>query len=175
MPKDSGEKITGKTKKFKHQKWTAAEDAQLYKLLMGQYAVNWDNIAKLMYNKNARQCKDRWNYYLSPSVNNGDWTPEDDMLLNQKVKELGTKWKEISTYFVGRTNTNCKNRWLAMQREKIKNRTRDEINNQTNPAQPNIQEHDSNEVSFTELPNFDTSQFDFNSAFTDHNLDVFEL
>lgn len=174
MQKVNNEKSTGKVKKFKHQKWTAAEDAQLYKLLIGQYSVNLDNVAKLMYNRNARQCKDRWNYYLCPTVNNGDWSHEEDELLNQKVKELGTKWKEISTFFIGRTNTNCKNRWLAMQREKMKSINSAENANVAPPAgqiDPNSNQNTPG-IGNMQLQN---TPYDFDDAFTDHDLELFEL
>lgn len=108
------------TKKHKHHKWTPEEDAALVKILSQTKVYNWDMIAKKMYNRNARQCKERWFYYLSPDVNNGEWTHEEDQLLISKVKEYGTRWQKIAQFFKGRTNTNCKNRWLAMKREESK-------------------------------------------------------
>lgn len=83
--------------------------------------INWCEIAKQMNTgKNARQCHDRWLNYLSPSVDNGPWTEEEENLLIQKYNEMGPKWKKISSFFKSRTDTNLKNRWKLMQRRKRK-------------------------------------------------------
>lgn len=105
--------------KNKHFKWTPLEDELLIRIVSNMKPVDWDKVSNLMGNRNVRQCKDRWNYYLSPDVNNGEWTEEEDNLLREKVKEFGTKWKIIASFFTGRTNTNFKNRFLAMKREKM--------------------------------------------------------
>lgn len=104
-------------KKSHKAKFTAEEDAKLKKLVNLNGPNNWYQISLNFVNRNPRQVKERWEYYLSPNVNNGPWTPEEDFLLVRKVNELGTKWKLIAQYFIGRTNTACKNRFLAMQRE----------------------------------------------------------
>lgn len=104
--------------KHQHHKWTPEEDEKLMKIISSSKKIDWNIIAKKMHKRNARQCKDRWYYYLRPDVNNGEWSAEEDELLKEKVKELGTEWQKIAKFFNQRTNTNCKNRWLAMQREK---------------------------------------------------------
>ena len=103
-------------KKCRHYKWSESEDAMLRRLVNKAKVPNWNTIAKRFHNRNARQCKDRWNYYLSPNVNNSEWTEEEDKLLFEKFEEFGTKWSAIAKFFNNRTNTNVKNRWLAIHR-----------------------------------------------------------
>jgi hypothetical protein len=42
----------------------------------------------------------------------GNWTPEEDMILKNKVAEYGLKkWKEIATFLPGRIGKQCRERW----------------------------------------------------------------
>jgi hypothetical protein len=66
--------------------------------------------------RNARQCRDRWDSYLSPSVRNGPWTPQEEQLLTELVRQHGSSWKRIATFFPSRTDINVKSRWQLMQR-----------------------------------------------------------
>lgn len=109
------------SKKHKHFKWTPEEDALLINIVNSSNSLDWEVISSKMFKRNARQCKERWLYYLCPEVNNGVWSKEEDELLRQKVQEYGSKWQKITQFFKGRTNTNCKNRWIAMKREAQKN------------------------------------------------------
>ena len=95
----------------------------LKELVMANGTNKWSFIASRFTNRNVRQVKERWEYYLSPSVNNGPWTAQEDKLLLEKYHELGSKWTAISHFFVGRTNTCCKNRFLAMKRATEKEQT----------------------------------------------------
>ena len=118
--------------KFKHHKWDNVED-QLLKMLVSQqncqeHQIDWSTISKNMPNRSVRQCKERWEKYLSPSVNNGPWSKEDDALLLKKYEEFGSRWSTIATFFTGRSNTNVKNRWLMLDREKKRNQDTYKIN-----------------------------------------------
>ena len=103
--------------KRKHYKWSYEEDRKLIDLV-NKYSSNpnWDEISAQFPNRNTRQCQERWSYYLSPDVNNGPWTKEEDELLLEKYREFGSRWVHIAQFFKGRTNTNCKNRYLAINR-----------------------------------------------------------
>ena len=104
------------TKKFKKSKFTPDEDQKLRELVDPSGRNDWSEIAKHFTNRNARQVKERWEYYLTPDVNNGPWTPEEDQILIAKFQEFGSKWTAISKFLPTRTNTCCKNRYLAMMR-----------------------------------------------------------
>lgn len=100
-----------------HSKFTAEDDDRL-KELVAEYGDNaWLKIAELMPGRNSRQCRERWMNYLSPSLNTQEWTTEEDTLLIQKQKELGTSWVRISKFFEGRTDQMCKNRFFMLKRK----------------------------------------------------------
>jgi hypothetical protein len=85
---------------------------------VAQHGLNWPLIAFLMLDRNARQCRDRWFHYLAPGLNHEPWTSEEDALLLQKFRELGSKWAKIAKFFPGRTRENCRNRLYALERRK---------------------------------------------------------
>lgn len=102
--------------RHRHNKWSTSEDNMLKSLVQSTKKLNWFEISRKMQNRNPRQCQERWEYYLSPFVNNSPWTPQEDALLLQKFKEFGSRWTVIARFFYNRTNTNVKNRFLAMVR-----------------------------------------------------------
>ena len=91
-----------KTKSVRKQKFSPDEDEKL-KVLVRQYGVDWKIISAVMKNRSPRQCRDRWKNYLSPDVNNNPWTPQEDALLIEKIKEFGRQWATIAKFFPQRT------------------------------------------------------------------------
>ena len=100
-------------------KFTVSEDHQLVKLVEELGTQDWNVIASKMENRNARQCRERWENYLSPSVNRAPFTPEEDLLLMQKYQELGAKWVSISKSFNNRTDISVKSRWMVLKRRNV--------------------------------------------------------
>ena len=96
------------------RKFTNEEDEKLKNLVSTYGAGDWRNIAAHMDNRNARQCRERWKHYLSPSVSNGPWTESEDELLREKYNELGSQWSRIAKFFPTRTDITVKNRWISM-------------------------------------------------------------
>ena len=100
-----------------HSKFSEEEDEHLKEVVsrLGEY--DWNLISKEMPGRNARQCKERWSYYLSPSLNTSPWTQEEDNLLLSKQRELGSKWVKISKFFHHRTDAMVKNRFQVLMRK----------------------------------------------------------
>jgi hypothetical protein len=109
---DKTQKQSRKTK----SKFTQEEDSLLVGLIQQFEIFNWHSISHHMKTKNARQCQERWNSYLKPSINANEWTLEEDELLLNKYEEVGAKWVKISKNFSNKTDVQCKNRFLTLQR-----------------------------------------------------------
>ena len=97
-------------------KFTPAEDAVLKDLVAQHGERNWKLIASNMVNRNARQCHDRWTFYLSPDVNHSPWTQEEEEKLVTLICKLGPHWVQIARFFAGRTDTQIKNKWNVIKR-----------------------------------------------------------
>ncbi|OHT04873.1 Myb-like DNA-binding domain containing protein [Tritrichomonas foetus] len=98
-------------------KFTLVEDRRLSKLVHLYGEKNWEIIADLMRGRTVRQCRERWQHYLSPNVVNLPWTPEEDELLEQKFAEFGSSWKKIAEYFPNRNYIQLRNRFSLKKRQ----------------------------------------------------------
>ena len=112
--------MSGKQKS--RRSFTIEEDQNLTKLVE-KYGdkCNWKKIAQKMPNRDARQCRDRWNHYLSPYNNSSDWKIEEDQLLMKLYDENGRKWSSFKSQFPGRTAVNIKSRWYKLNQKTLKN------------------------------------------------------
>ena len=105
-----------KPQQIVRRKFTAEED-EFLRGLVAQYGTSdWSIIASRFPNRNARQCRERWKNYLQPGVENPQWTPDEDKLLIEKVRELGSQWTKIAKFFHARTDINVKNRWVHFKK-----------------------------------------------------------
>ena len=104
----------------KHR-WTQREDELLRKGVEDFGTKNWTKIAEGIPGRKSRQCRERWTECLNPTRKRSPWTQEEDKLLKEKQKELGTKWSTIVTFFPGRTANDIKNHYHSLQRKKSQN------------------------------------------------------
>ena len=111
-----GDVSRGNTKNHIRNMFSPAEDVTLIHLVK-THGENWFLISSLMPNRNVRQCRERWNNYLKPSVNRNPFTEDEDKLLLEKVKELGGQWKKIVPFFINRTVIQVKNRYSCLLRK----------------------------------------------------------
>ena len=91
------------------KRFTPEEDAKLKALCIE--SKNWEEVAKQMPGRTARQCRDRYNVSLKNYIIKKPWTEEEDEIIIQKYHEIGPKWVAISSFLVGRSGNNVKNRW----------------------------------------------------------------
>ncbi|OHT03665.1 hypothetical protein TRFO_28849 [Tritrichomonas foetus] len=103
------------TESYDHRnKFTRAEDQKLLLLIGETGPRKWKAIARRMPGKTSRQCRDRYMNYLRDGIVNSKWTDEEDRLLIEKVKEIGTHWSRLTHFFCGRSANNLKNRWYTV-------------------------------------------------------------
>ena len=50
----------------------------------------------------------------------GEWTAEEDQIIEQGVAEIGTKWSEIVKRLPGRTDNAIKNHWNSALRRELR-------------------------------------------------------
>lgn len=87
------------------------EEDKVLREAVAKYGENWELISREVQGRSVRQCRDRWNKYLSPQVNDRIWVDEEDDRLLELIEQIGTKWARISQYFPGRSDINIKNRY----------------------------------------------------------------
>ncbi|ORX62281.1 hypothetical protein DM01DRAFT_1331728 [Hesseltinella vesiculosa] len=111
-------------------RWTEYEDSILrYSVL--EYAnvtdsqgraqpIPWNRIAERIPNRTGIQCQARWTEALDPYVRKGKWGTEEDELLRSGVDEHGRCWIRIAESIPGRTQRQCRTRWMQLQCKQTK-------------------------------------------------------
>lgn len=106
------------------------EDKLILKLVEIIGENNWVDIAKYMkkknFDRNSRQCRDRYYHYLNPNINKLTWSKEEDDLLLEKVENEGKKWKKFEKFFHRRTEVQLRNRYNLLARKIEKNEKKKE-------------------------------------------------
>jgi hypothetical protein len=94
--------------------FTTEEDARLIEVVNSLGLMHgWDLIAAHLSGRTARQCRERWIEYLSPSIRVGPWTQSEDQMLLDEISKVGHKWTVIAQVFNGRSSSDIKNRWYS--------------------------------------------------------------
>jgi Myb-like DNA-binding domain len=100
--------------KAKH--WNEVEDALLKKLVKCYgHPTPWPEIAEYFEGKSDVRCRERFSDYLSPAINKGTWTSQEDQTLLELVAIHGVgKWSQIREGLPGRTDRACLARFKAL-------------------------------------------------------------
>jgi hypothetical protein len=110
----------------KHRRgpWTTAEDQQLLELVHSQGATNWVRISQLINTRSPKQCRERFHQNLKPSLNLDPITPEEGVLIEKMVAEMGKRWAEIARRLHNRSDNAVKNWWNGgmNRRRRLENR-----------------------------------------------------
>jgi len=78
--------------------------------------INWIQIANQLGNKyTSIQCHQHYYRVISPDLNRKiRWSKEEDAILISNVDKLGMKWSVIQKDLPGRSDTNCRQRYLSI-------------------------------------------------------------
>ncbi|NXJ23299.1 SNPC4 protein, partial [Dicrurus megarhynchus] len=103
-------------KDLKRKEWTKDEDQMLLELVqemrVGSH-IPYKKIAYYMEGRDSAQLIYRWTKNVDPSLKKGSWTPEEDAMLMAAVKKYGGKdWYKIRTEVPGRSDAQCRDRYL---------------------------------------------------------------
>ncbi|XP_039586728.1 snRNA-activating protein complex subunit 4 isoform X2 [Passer montanus] len=103
-------------KDLKRKEWTKDEDQMLLELVqemrVGSH-IPYKKIAYYMEGRDSAQLIYRWTKSVDPSLKKGPWTPEEDAMLMAAVKKYrGKDWYKIRTEVPGRSDAQCRDRYL---------------------------------------------------------------
>ena len=92
------------------------EDNQLRRLVDEHGHRKWSFIASKMNGRRGKQCRDRWLNHLKPDIRRGEWTQEEERILVEGHRMLGTRWAALAKLLPGRPENAIKNHWHATLR-----------------------------------------------------------
>ncbi|KAK3721719.1 hypothetical protein LTR37_002884 [Vermiconidia calcicola] len=88
-------------------------------------AHNWVRISQSIQTRSPKQCRERFHQNLKPNLNHEPITPEEGVLIEQMVAEMGKRWAEIARRLRGRSDNAVKNWWNGgMNRRRRSNNRR---------------------------------------------------
>ena len=104
--------MKGINPKIKRDKWTYIEDLTLGIALTKIYGFKkWSKIANHLPGRTDIQCRERWCNILDPSLEEVEWTQEEDIKLLNMNRVFGNKWSRIAKEYGNRTDNTCWRRW----------------------------------------------------------------
>ncbi|EER29358.1 hypothetical protein D8B26_008167 [Coccidioides posadasii str. Silveira] len=99
--------------------WVPEEDQELLQLVRTQGPNNWVRISQHMKYRSPKQCRERFHQNLKPSLNHDPITPEEGLMIERMVNEMGKRWAEIARRLGNRSDNAVKNWWNgSMNRKK---------------------------------------------------------
>lgn len=96
---------------LRHGKWDASEDEALRRAV-AEYGGKWKVIAQIVGTRSAPQCIHRWRKSVQPGIRRSKWTQEEDDALRRAVTQLGMMWTKVAKMVPGRTDVQCRERWV---------------------------------------------------------------
>jgi Myb-like DNA-binding protein FlbD len=122
--------------------WSQQEDQLLLHLVSVHGAHNWVRISSTIQTRSPKQCRERFHQNLKPNLNHDPITPEEGILIEQMVAEMGKRWAEIARRLRGRSDNAVKNWWNGgMNRRRRNNQQRRAEFEVRHPHQPQQVQH----------------------------------
>ena len=104
--------MKGINPKIRRDKWSFIEDLTLGIALNKIYQKKkWSKIANHLLGRTDIQCRERWCNILDPSLEDVEWTNEEDIKLLNLFRKYGNKWSLIAKDYGNRTDNTCWRRW----------------------------------------------------------------
>ncbi|GMH19407.1 hypothetical protein Nepgr_021248 [Nepenthes gracilis] len=100
--------------------WTAEEDAKILAYVSNHGIGNWTLVPKKAgLNRCGKSCRLRWTNYLRPDLKHDSFTPQEEQLIIQLHKAIGSRWSLIAKQLHGRTDNDVKNYWNTKLKKKL--------------------------------------------------------
>jgi hypothetical protein len=96
--------------------WTVEEMQKLTDAVT-EHGEHWPRITALVPGRTNAQCRQRWAESMDTSIcwttpRAGTWTAQEDAMLTDAIKKHGTYWVKVAAVVPGRTNIQCRYRWV---------------------------------------------------------------
>ncbi|GAM40805.1 DNA-binding protein [Talaromyces pinophilus] len=93
--------------------WSVEEDTTLRRLVESceKGKVDWRVIASYLPGRNNKDCRKRWHYRVSATMNLGPWAQSEDELLKMGIHRHGTHWSRVAQVVGTRNGDQCFKRW----------------------------------------------------------------
>ena len=96
--------------------WTPEEDKQLRQWVQEHGAKDWRLLAERLPGRDEFRCRERWHNHLNPDINHGPWSEDEDKILMDNHKTLGSKWSKYRTLLPARAGQAIRVRWDILMR-----------------------------------------------------------
>ena len=106
--------------KKRSKKFTKEEDEKLKNLVKIYGEGCWSFIAGKMDGRNRKQVRERYINFIKKERTTDEFTPEEDAIVMNYVRQEGRKWSSLSEMLPGRTPIMVKNRYYAKLRKILK-------------------------------------------------------
>lgn len=100
--------------------WSPDEDNLLREAVSNlREPISWDDVAKSVTGRTAKQCRERWLFRLSPNLNKAPFQKWEDEVIVIERQRIGNRWTAIASKLPGRTSCAVKNRWYTVLRNRV--------------------------------------------------------
>ncbi|XP_043914577.1 snRNA-activating protein complex subunit 4 [Protopterus annectens] len=118
------QKFQAFNRELRRKEWTKEEDKLLKELVetmrIGRH-IPYRRIAYYMEGRDSAQILTRWTQSLDPSLKRGPWSPKEDEMLLKAVAKYGVgDWYKIRKEVPGRSDAQCRERYLRGLDESLK-------------------------------------------------------
>ncbi|KAI1759725.1 hypothetical protein GGR53DRAFT_526956 [Hypoxylon sp. FL1150] len=100
--------------------WSRSEDDRLRQLVDLRGPTNWVAIANELGTRSAKQCRERYHQNLKQSLDHTPIRPDEGVLINTMVNQIGKRWAEIARHLHNRCDNTVKNWWNGGQNRRIR-------------------------------------------------------
>ncbi|XP_044480221.1 transcription factor MYB35-like [Mangifera indica] len=100
--------------------WTEEEDAKILAYVASHGTGNWTSVPKKAgLNRCGKSCRLRWTNYLRPDLKHDTFTPQEEEIIINLHKAIGSRWSLIAKQLPGRTDNDVKNYWNTKLKKKL--------------------------------------------------------